>query len=185
MYFCPNCNNIFDITKKLPQQGGALDYEKIIKKILDDESIKESDVYEINTMKLIKDPLYKKLSSEDKEKVINIIEETKPIKQKHVVQDSDSPTDSHTYFICNNCTYRRKIDEETLIYSKSNNTTYSSTSSVNKVYSKILPLTRKYNCPNETCITHKKSELKEAVIFRQPNTYVTKYLCKSCKTEWA
>jgi len=206
MYYCQNCNNIYDITKNIQEtqsggdiedtdstssdmSGGAQNYDKLIDKIINNELIDENDVLNVRVSKLMKDQTYKKLTPKEKEKIINIIEEKKPTKHKHVLQTSDSTISKGdvAYFICNNCKYYKPIESGTLIYSKKSNTTTQKSSveiSTNKKYSKILPLTRKYNCPNDKCDTHNNPELKEAVIFRTPNTYITKYLCKHCSTEW-
>ena len=44
----------------------------------------------------------------------------------------------------------------------------------------IYPRTKDYTCKNVNCVTHKNEELKEAVFFRQKNTYQTTYLCTVC-----
>jgi len=215
MYYCPNCSNIFDITKDLTQkqsggkidkeeseesdvsvstetittsEGGSLSFDKLIEKILNNKDIKESDVDDIKLHKLNKSSSYKKLSKDDKTKVLNMIEDNKSKSKKSVVKSVQQKDKSHSiFFICKNCSYYKKIKPKTLIFSKvseSISQSYNIDNQSNKIHSKILPLTRKYNCPNEKCVTHEKPSLKEAVMYKDTNSYAIKYICKSCYTEW-
>ena len=50
--------------------------------------------------------------------------------------------------------------------------------------SQVLPRTAKYKCPNKSCKTHAKPELRNAVFFRATNSLQIVYLCIECKHYW-
>ena len=193
MYFCPNCNNIFDITRN-PQEekektkvgGGSKDYTVIIDKILKDEEITPANVINLNLNTLIKEVSYKKLKIKEKELVYNKIQELLPTEKKLINDLSDSKNDK-AYFICKNCGFLKPIDEGTLIFSRVSSNisqTYTATDDASldaMTNSKILPRTRKYICDNSDCISHTDPTKKEACFFRMNNSYQVKYICLACK----
>lgn len=232
MFFCPNCDTVFDITKVTNQNGGNLknvllndstteslseltseslsenlfsddsfdknpqygkgnnidDYETIIKKIINNELLSKDMIINISLDELSKSPSFKKLKIKQKEYVYNKIQDLLPVDKKKILSDDNvyQPKDS-AYFICNNCGIMKKINEGTLIFSRvSSNIAQSySTSDYNSmVYSDILPRTRKYICPNDTCDSHTDPIKREAVFFRMNNTFKIKYICTACHTSF-
>lgn len=207
MYFCPNCNNGFDITKASQQFGGYIIdssesesssadniqdggqkpnklYEDIIEKILSDKPVTEN-ILELNFDDFIKSSEYKKLKIKSKELIFNKIQDLLPTEKKLISKETTKiPTDI-AYFICNNCGYLKKISEGTLIFSRSskNIAQLYATSDINMMTnSDILPRTRRYICTNDSCISHKDPAQREAIFFRMNNTYKIKYICLACKT---
>ncbi len=184
MFFCPNCDNIYSITKNAPsvQSGG--------KKNDDSDSdtpmtVSASDSYTIShnnsndivtqilqtgtyegkvDMKFIDDvlkmPSYRKLSSKDKVFVKNKLMEQLPQEDKIKMMEATSvkPTSS-AYFICKKCGTSEPIKSKTLVMSKlsaeGNHDFIDNTNYKNMVHVKTLPLTRNYVCPNDKCISHK------------------------------
>ena len=47
-----------------------------------------------------------------------------------------------------------------------------------------LPRTKDYICHNAKCISHKNLENKEAIFFREGKSYITRYVCCNCHSNW-
>lgn len=198
--FCPNCNNILDITKSSKQAGGAKDEEStdsdssthsdhsdtFIQKILHNHKIDDTSIDTINFDDLLKSDEYKNLSVENKELVYNKIQDLKPTDIKKTTYEKNmAKTSEKAYFICDSCGYLKPIDDGTLIFSRVSNdiVQHYASSEVNDMqYSSILPRTRKYICPNTKCISHTDDSKREAVFFRLNNSYRVKYICLPCGT---
>lgn len=209
MFFCPKCNNSFDITKTGIQKGGVLNsessdseettsssskkpsdvYDILINKIMNDDDVKQSDIIKINMTELVKHPSYRKLKSTEKEYVSNMISDLIPKDQKKIMEEKTDKlsSDNLAYFQCNNCGFMEKITPNTLIYSKTSqeiSQNYSVGDYKDMIYSDIIPRTKNYLCPNKTCLSHTDINKKEAVFFRRNNTYEVKYVCTVCKTDF-
>lgn len=212
MYFCPNCNNVFDITKSSSQAGGNIssdeseilttssdsfkmigsgsdsDYENIIKKLVNREEIVENDLIKISLDELIKSTSYKKLNSKQREFVYNHIQDLLPLEKKKIIkEDIGKQSSEKAYFICKNCGYMRPIEESTLIFSRVSSDiaqSYTTSDFKDMAYSDILPRTRKYLCANDKCISHKDPIKREAVYFRLNNSFKVKYICLACGTSY-
>ncbi|AYV76934.1 MAG: DNA-dependent RNA polymerase subunit Rpb9 [Barrevirus sp.] len=190
MYFCPNCNNIFDITKnpKEKQVGGQRnktnDYAELIGKILEKENLTKEDIESLSVDDLIKDPTYKGLSNEEKVFVYNMASDLVPKNVEEIEEKAGTPTSDKAYFICKNCGYLKPINEQTLIFSRVSSElaqSYVSSDIVELAHSDILPKTRKYICSNSKCVSHTDKEKREACFFRLNNSYKIKYICLACK----
>lgn len=84
-------------------------------------------------------------------------------------------------FKCNGCNLSKDIPKETLIYSKHENKSDIVDYNPDLIYDDTLPNTRMYMCPNTDCTSHKNKDQKEAVFYRDVNSYGVKYICKACK----
>ncbi|QKF94076.1 DNA-directed RNA polymerase subunit 9 [Fadolivirus algeromassiliense] len=147
MYFCPNCNNVFDITKTSKQEGGNEElefetssdmtssssdlinemkggaksdiYDDIIERILHHKKIDQNEITKISIDDLTKSNAYKKLKHHDREYIYNKFQDLLPLDKKKISKDDAlKQTIEKAYFICNNCGYLKPIDEGTLIFSK-------------------------------------------------------------------
>jgi hypothetical protein len=207
MYFCPNCNNVFDVVKASSQFGGymsnlsessdfatvmkgGLDYETILKKVLKtNEALTQNEIEQLSINDLVKSNVYKKLKFKEKEYVFNKIQDLLPTEKKKIFKEESIKQPSElAYFICNNCGYMKKIEDGTLVFSRvSQNVaqSYATTDITNMKHSDILPRTRKYICPNEKCQSHTNPLKREAVFFRMNNTFKVKYICLSCDTSFS
>jgi hypothetical protein len=178
MYFCPKCNYSFDISKattddtndnrkKLPTPEDAIKRLKADKDMADYIAEFSKDDLESNKF-------YSKLSDTDKEKMNVLFEIT--------------PNISGIMFKCNNCNYRKKIKETIKLYQLNIDSVYSVYRSVedNKLFTMnpIYPRTKNYECKNINCITHKDTTNKEAVFFREKDSYLTNYICAVCYSGW-
>jgi hypothetical protein len=198
MYFCPNCNNVFDITKGATQNGGSKtnsligganneDFEKLISKLLKNEDVSENEIINISIDDLIKNQSYKKLKNKQREYIYNKIQDLLPNEKKNVAKEEikHSEIQNKAYFICNNCGNRKPIDPGTLIFSKVSSDvaqSYSSSDVLDMKYSDILPRTRKYICPNSKCESHNNPDKREAIFFRMNNAFKIKHICQACNT---
>jgi hypothetical protein len=202
MFYCPNCNNTYNIAKVSEQSGGVFgfpttdssssenimdggDTSKLIETILSNPDINIKDV---NTEQLIKSAEYKKLTIEEKEIVYNKIQDTIPKSTKKLVENKPSDAKNNlAFFVCNNCGYSVPIKEGTKIFSKASDEVsqkYGTSDYSNILYSNIVPRTRKYLCPNKKCESHTNPVKREAIFFRKNNAYDVVYICTACKTSF-
>lgn len=190
MFFCPNCNNIFNITslsKDNKLEGGAklVDYNDLIKKILSKAIIDESQIQDLSIENLLKQETYNNLKSTYKEYVYNKVMELTKVQENKLKNTEIKESNDEVYFICNNCGTTKRVKENTLIFSKVSNDisqSYVATDLSDMQYSDILPITRIYICPNVDCESHKNLEKREAKFFRLNNSFRLKYICLACNT---
>jgi len=188
MFYCPNCNNTYDIARTSSQAGGV-NLGELINKILNDEPISLNDVKGVDINKVAKSMEYKKLKKTEKEKIYNIIQDILPAEQKKIIENKPvTMGDSNlAFFVCSNCGYSVKINDGTRIFSRTSDDvsqTYATGDYSDMLNSSILPRTRKYVCPNKKCDSHKNPIQREAVFFRKNNSYEVIYICSSCKTSF-
>ena len=190
MEFCPDCGTKFDIAKVsekfLKQKGGNV-YNKIINKLTSEELDDDISIL-LQTVKpeeLIRHPSFKKLPNDEKEKVYNKIQDLLP-KNKKKISKTKQPVQKEKLlerFICNNCGLTKPIKEGMMIYKKTSTTKAAHTFDdfKNIKYSKILPYTRKYICPNSKCPGIKNPAKHEAKFFRPSGSYEVIYYCMACE----
>ena len=178
MYFCPNCSYSFDITKS-SKTSKESDDRKTISKAID--VFKKIDLKEelsmykasFNKDELLKNKRYQKLSDSDKIFIDQIFEEK---------------VESGAEFKCNNCNNTEQISNTVLLYQVNNETSYVKIKTLeeNEYITKdpLLPRTHDYNCKNPNCITHKKKDIKEAVFYREKDSYKILYICTVCFVGW-
>lgn len=186
MNFCPNCNNVFDITKLNKQQlgGNKLSYSTIIKLATSGE-LREDDIKDLDVNDFINTYEYKKLKTKQRELVYNSIQDLLPMDKKNIDQTVKNTND--IYYKCRNCGYHEKLPPRTLIstiVSGDVSGNYTIEEATNMKYSDIIPYTRKYLCPNAKCISHTDSSKKEAKFFRNGNQHNIKYICLACDTQF-
>ncbi len=176
MYFCPKCNNSFDISKSSNEADTRKkldDVEGAIKRV---KANKDMNDYIATFTKedLVENKHYKNLSDTQKEQ-LNLLFNTSSIS-------------SGIEFKCNNCNFRKKIKETIKLYQMSIDSTYSVHRSMddNKLLAMnpIYPRTKDYTCKNINCITHKDNNVKEAIFFREKDSYQTNYICIVCYSNW-
>ena len=144
----------------------------------------ELDNFNMNDLNKVS--FFNKLDSNQKTLVINRLYEKIPKNQK-MPKNTDVVTVKDSYFYCKNCGYNEKIPEKTFIFSrtseKSNEDTFSSRF-INFKYDNTLPFTKKYNCINKNCLTHKDPAAKNAVFHRMGGSYAIRYICSVCDFYW-
>jgi len=183
MHFCPNCYYLFDISKSSTIKENenttssqntnsdtpSLTLNNIFKKIEENEVLTKYTIA-FTKDELIKNKKYQKLTEENKQK-INIL--------------FDENIYSGAEFKCNNCNNTKQINETTLLYEINlDNTTNNKIKNIkeNKLMCKdpLLPHVHDYNCKNPECATHKNLKLKDAVFYKEKNSYNINYICTVC-----
>ena len=148
--------------------------------ILDIE-INEDSINDINKLSY-----FNKLNNNQKTLVINRLYEKLPKNQK-IPKTFNSESFKQSYFYCKNCGYSEKIPENMLILSR--NISKNTNDSINNFmkyykYDNTIPISKNYNCINTECPTHTNPLIKNALFFREPNSYVLKYICNVCESIW-
>ena len=203
MYFCPKCNYSFDISKsigsenneenKVNENNNSIDTipvepennkeNKVLKKVNDAIKVFEANGNlknynaEFKFEELEKNSKFKKLSNENKDK-FNIL-----------FNNNNNNNITGAQFKCNNCNFTKEITESVLLYQ------YEVYDKIDKIKSledneltinnPILPRTQDYICKNISCPTNKNNKMKkEAVFFRDNNSYKLNYICGICYHNW-
>jgi hypothetical protein len=172
-----------DIVTSKKRKSTVLTEENIID-ILDGKDIQlELDDLSINDLNKI--AFFNKLNSNQKTLIINRLYEKIPKNQK-IPKNTDITVSKESYFYCKNCGYNEKIPNKMFIFSRTTESSNLNTASnlLNYKYDNTLPFTKKYNCINKECSTHKEPALKKAVFFRYGKTYAIRYICTICNYFW-
>ena len=205
MFFCPVCNNTFDIVKPSSdsQKGGKVadspatetsdefqtggSIRDIVQRVINKEEIDVSDVASLDIDKITHVPEYKKLSKKAKELVYNTIFDMLPVEKKLMKEADQSQTQNLAFFKCYNCGEMQPISEGTLIYSqnyKQDETVANVEINTDLIHDPTLRRTRRYTCHNKDCVSHKDLSKREAVMFRMGDSYHINYVCTACETGW-
>ena len=206
MFFCPNCNNSFDIKKYSGFQKGGAEFSEsstvstsqtggdriddLIDKFLQGEEVTEKDISGITLQDLSKNAIYKRLKSKQKEEIYNKLQDMLPKEEKRLIQEQVLTKDDDIFamFECTNCGYLKKIDAGTRVFSKSAKSvsqSYTVADYKSTVHSDILPRTRRYVCPNDKCVSHKDITKRKAVFMRRNNSNIVRYVCTACDTDFS
>jgi len=183
MTFCPNCNNILDISKSSFKKSYNIDetpseqtdenedkIHDIINKLLKDEPV--NDIDNIRLEQILNHETYTKLDKQKKSDVhakLNV---------KFGRQDDSNAA----YYVCRTCSYSKKIDTGEKVASKIGTSTQTNYLNIDrfktKIYNRALRYTRRYDCPNKDCPGNKDPVKHEAVICRNGDTMQVFYICK-------
>ena len=176
MYFCPQCNYSFDISKSTSSESKKIlsTPEDVIKRLI---AGKDLNNYSVNFEKdqLFKHKKVNKMSSEDKEKLNVLFEKTNDF--------------NRIEFKCVNCNFRKQINNSIKLYEidfVDDNVSKFKSSNENKLLfnNPIYPRTKDSSCKNINCISHKDSTSKEAVFYKDKKTNLLVYICGVCYTNW-
>jgi len=143
----------------------------------------ELDVKNFNINDLNKNTTFNKLSNNQKTLVINrILEKIPKIKTKQ----SENIANKDSYYYCKSCGYSEIIPPKQFIFSRGDekNDDFYNYRFLNYIHDNTLPRSKKYNCINDKCPTHKDPSLKLAVFYRQKNSYNIRYICTVCNNFW-
>jgi hypothetical protein len=179
MYFCPKCNYSFDISK-----ASTNDNEHDSRKKLDkpEEAIKR-----LNANKDLSEYMAT-FSMEELENNNQYIKLDDDMKNKLSILFSKTTNYGGIMFKCNNCNYQKNIKETIKLYQLNVDTIYSvyRSNDDNKLLflNPIYPRTHDYSCKNINCITHKDESRKEAVFYREKDSYLINYICGVCYNSW-
>ena len=168
--FCSKCSYNLNIQKYTTNQD-TRNSISIIEAFEILNNNKNMNLYKANFEKsdIIKNKKYQKLSDADKNK-LNILFE--------------SNINSNAEFKCDNCNSVFPIKESILLYELDIKNDYVKIKTLdeNELLSRdpLLPHTHDYICKNPDCITHKDALLKDAVFFKDINSYKVNYICTVC-----
>lgn len=208
--FCPNCDNILDIGKNPPKhtlktistdtptyvsdsEDNSDDIiDNILLKIINnDESVKVSMLSQFNDDKKTVKKLFtskQKYKDLDKKMKSSVDKQIDDLLDKKFELDEKTSNSVVAYYICKKCYYSKKIDEKTLITSRTSDESSDSYLNLNKfknaIYNKTLPLTRRYICVNKSCVSHNDPEKREAVFYRIGKSLQVWYTCVACQSYW-
>lgn len=172
MYFCPNCSYILDITKSSVNDTNKISITKVneLFKLIDNNEDLSKYKAEFS-----KEDIYKHKKSKDYDKT----------KLDELFEDNVLTT---AEFICNNCNYIKKINATTLLYQINfeGKTNKIFNIEENKLFVKdpLLPHTKDYVCKNSNCSTHTNNEIKDAIFYKDRNSYKVNYICTICYYTW-
>ena len=184
--YCDKCNNLLDVSRSshktnndIAKQTSSIDYDEIIRKIENNEKISNADLMNFDMKELIKNDKYTQTQGKGKIRKIlaNLLDNA-----------HNSDEDTTGYLLCENCGFNKKIDQNTVIFTKnSEGIVYQECDDYdvyrNMVYQRTLPRTRNFKCPNKTCPTNTDKDVPtEACFFRKHNSYVTIMICTTCHT---
>lgn len=203
MFYCPNCNNIYDITRTIPntpQQntlvGGAIsdtpdaissttntidEIQSIIDFILKNNNINIENLKGYTATDILQSDQYKKLQSKSKNNIA--------AKLNQFEKSNRDNTITNAYFICRNCGKHEIMKPDTLIIRKNyGDTTVSDEVDMdrqkNMAFVKCIPITRNYVCHNIKCESHKNHTKRRAKFYRMPGSFTIRYICLTCSESW-
>ncbi len=149
-HFCDNCNNLLDVTKSARKEKVEkipVNYEALIKKIENGETLQPSEIENIDMRELMSTEYY--VQANGKGKIRKILMEL-------IENNQNSDDNAHAFFVCTNCGYTKQITSNIVVFSKnSENMTYEEVDNFevyrNMVYQSTIPRTRNFKCPNSKC----------------------------------
>ena len=189
MEFCSNCSSLLEIVQDntLPVQSGGVNYETIIESILlnidNIDSIKKT-LNNIEIKDILKSSEYKSLSLNNQELLYNIIEEILPSNKKKISKIISNKSENvyDIFYKCNDCSYNKLIEPNTLIYSESVKKEESHLTDLSYLIDDPLyPRTKNYTCINKECESHTSTN-KMALFKRMNNKKLL--ICEICKHQW-
>lgn len=190
MFFCEKCRYLYGVTKDVQnkQIGGKITdaLNNIFNKFSKNEPIIDKDIRKLKGIQITNDERFEILNKKDQRRLMSAI---KSLEKNFFLPDepeSETKVGSNiAYFICKFCKHFIPIKPGTTIYSKK----YGSANAGEiedysyAIYDQTLQRTRNYICKNEKCETHKKIDIKEAVITKNINEQIV-YVCTNCSTYW-
>jgi hypothetical protein len=184
-----NTENDEDITNSSDYEISTTDTtinlsDESINELLGGSSDSKINYNSLEISDLLKNPNFNQLTNNQKSLIINKINEKNNI--NNLVKSSDEIINKDCYFYCKTCGYYEIIPNRMFIFSRGDakkDVIYNFNLSEFK-NDCTLPSTKKYNCINDKCDTHKNPQLKNAKFYRQKSSYCTKYICNVCDSYW-
>ena len=187
MKFCKHCNYVLNISKTPIQNDDKIIYTiETMEQYLNYIKNVSEEVNQEVELKIDYDTLKAKLMvkyRKNTKKVDEILTNYQTIKNKTVENNS-------IYFICNNCNSSFEIEPGTIILSTNldvSNQTIQEYDFKLKVDDPTLPRTKDFICPNKECKSNDKKAdgvEREAIIFRENKSFITRYVCTMCLSDW-
>ena len=176
MFLCPKCDYSYMITKNKNLSDDKIKITKInqVFKILDENL--NAYKFDFSLDKLKKSKRFAKLSKENQKRLIDNFGNKKKV-------------EINTMFSCTNCSNKEPITTTVKLFEirrdKETSKKLESYEIDFYINNPILPRTHDYICSNPDCITHLGKGNKEAVFFRDKDSYQLKYVCTVCSHIWS
>ena len=179
MIFCPNCSNILDYIKSSTVLSEKIIIKKVSElfKLIDSSSDLTIYKAEFDKNEILENKKYSKLNDNTKKQINKLFEQ---------------PTQLITpaEYKCINCGYNKLITETVRLYynciDNNNNALFIKSIEENELLCSdpLLPHTKDYVCKNDNCITHKQSNLKDSIFYKDNISYKVNYICCMCFHSW-
>jgi len=186
MKFCKHCNYVLNISKSPINNDNKVIYtiETMDQYINYLKNISDEVNHDVD-LKIDRETLKTKLMGKYKKntkKVDELLENYETLKNKN-------SNDSSIYFICQNCNSSFEIEPGTIILSTNfdqSNQNIQQHDFAFKIEDPTLPRTKDYICPKKDCESHspENNVKREAVIFREAKSFITRYICTMCLSDW-
>ena len=182
--FC-DCGDILNITKSISADVidssmkiiKIAEISRFIELVLKGEIESNKYIPLFQKKSLFNNNVYKKLKSEEKEKIIGAF-------NKSNVSTYDNPVK----FLCGTCGSHKFLEDGTVISSRyiKKKKALTKDNVIYKRHDPTHPRTKDYICINKKCPSHdpKNKVKKEAVIIKDPETYQLTYYCTLCDKSW-
>lgn len=176
MFLCPKCNYSYMITKNKSLGNDKISITKVnqVFKILDENMLAYSFDFPIEKLK--KNKRFAKLKKEDQAKLLDNFKNKKKV-------------EINTMFACTNCSNVEPITTTVKLFEirKDKEASRRLEDYELQFYlnNPTLPRTADYNCKNPDCVTHLNKKNKEAIFFREKDSYQLNYACTVCSHLWS
>jgi transposase-like protein len=186
MKFCKHCNYVLNISKTSLNSDEKITYTiETMDQYLNYIKNISTEINQEVVLKIEYDVLKSKLMGKFKKnikKVDELLVTYELLKNKNV-------QDANIYFVCQNCNSSFEIEPATIILSTNydnNNQQIQQYDLKFKINDPTLPRTKDYICTNKECNSHKDeyASKREAILFREPKSFITRYVCTLCETDW-
>ena len=186
MKFCKHCNYVLNISKTPLLLDNKVVYTiETMDQFLNYLKNVSTEINNEIEVKIDHETLRAKLMAKFKKNVKKVDEymlQYTALKNKNVY-------DSSIYFICQNCQSSFEIEPGTIILSSNldiNNQKIQQHDLLFKIMDLTLPRTKDFICPNKECESNKNTNLlnREAIIFRENKSFITRYVCTTCLSDW-
>ncbi len=176
MFLCPKCNYSYMISKSKSLGDDKISITKVnqVFKILEENILAYRFDFPIDKLK--KSKKFAKLSKENQTKLLDNFKNKKKI-------------EINTMFSCTNCSNMEPITTTVKLFEirKDKEATKRLEDFELEFYinDPTLPRTADYNCKNPDCVTHVDKKNKEAIFFRNKDSYQLNYTCTVCSHLWS
>jgi len=186
MKFCKHCNYSLNISKSPINNDNKITYTiETMDQYLNYIKNVSTEINHEVELKIDQTTLKTKLMGkfkQNKKKVDDLLLHYDTLKNKTSI-------DTNIYFVCQNCNSSFEIDPGTIILSTNfdvNNQNIQQYDFGFKIMDPTLPRTKDYICPKKDCDSHKPENniKREAIIFRESKSFITRYVCTMCLTDW-
>lgn len=184
MFFCDNCEYLYDIkktafTKSDSEISGNIDI--FFEKFLNNVPIQLKDIEKLTPAIIINDNRYEDMSMKLKKKLSSTI---KAIDSNFFNSKEEKDNTNNAYFVCKKCKFNKKIKPGTIIYTK--NVTENHNENVNYkilVNDNTLARSKSYICQNKKCESHNDKSNREVVMTKMESGNIV-YICTVCTHNW-